>query len=119
MIEAKLNARLMTLSPNVYPNVAPANYRTPCAVYQRLETETFNDLESYSDEAFVTFQVSISSPIYKEAITLARAIRNNLRDWQEDGVQAASWLNEVVAVDDTTDVTLHRIMLFFKFFTAD
>ncbi|KQO06905.1 hypothetical protein ASF09_11635 [Sphingomonas sp. Leaf242] len=88
-------------------------------MYQCLETETFNTLDGYSNDSFVTFQISISSTVYREASNLARSIRNSLRDWQEDGVHAASWLNEVVAVDDTEDVTLHRIMLFFKFFTTD
>jgi len=119
MFEEMLYSRLSTVAQNVYPNVAPNNYKTPCAVYQVLETETFNDLDGYSPEAFVTVQISVSSTVYKEAKTLARAIRNDLRDWQRDEVSAASWMNEVVAVDNSTDITLHRIMLFFKFFVAD
>lgn len=119
MIETLLAARLKTIAANVYPNVAPANYKTPCVVYQRLETETINDLEGFSDQTFVTFLLSISSTVFGEAVLLARTIRNNLRAWHDDDVQAVSWLNEIVSVDNSTETELHRVMLFFKFYSDE
>jgi len=119
MIETLLNARLKTIAANVYPNVAPLNYKTPCVVYQNIDTETFNDLDGFADQRFVTFQLSISSPNFGEAKLLAHAVRNSLRDWREDGVSAVSWINEHAMVDDTTDTTLHRVLLFFKFFADE
>lgn len=117
-MEHLLAARLKTITPNVYPNVAPTDYKTPCVVYQTLETETFNDLEGYSDQAFVTVQLSISATVFGDAKRLARSIRENLGAWDDDQVQAVSWLNETVAVDNSTATSLHRVMLFFKFFVT-
>lgn len=119
MIETLLAARLKMAAVNVYPNVAPTNYKTPCVVYQRLETETFNDLDGYSDQTFVTFQLSISSTTYSDALTLARAVRDNLKSWQDENVRAVSWLNEVSSFDNSTETELHRVMLFFKFYIGD
>ncbi len=116
MIETLLNARLRAITENVYPNVAPLTYRSPCVVYQRLDTETISDISGEEvAQAFVTFQLAISSPIFGEAKLLARAVRNNLKSWQSDDVQAVSWINESVAVDSSTDVVLHRVLLFFRF----
>lgn len=119
MIETRLADRLETITPHVYPNVAPTDYKTPCVVYQVLDTEPFNDVDGYTDEAFVTVQLSISSTKFSEAKTLAREIRENLRDWDDGQVQTVSWINETVAVDNSTSTTLHRVMLFFKFYTAE
>lgn len=118
MIEKLLTARLKTLTLNVYPNAAPTDYKTPCVVYQVLDTETFNDLDSFASDAFVTIMLAISSPVYSEAKTLAASVRNNMQEWNEDGVQSVSWIDETNAVDNTTATTLHRVMLFFKFFVA-
>lgn len=118
MIDKPLTARLKTLTPNVYPNAAPTTYKTPCVVYQVIDTETFNDLDSFSNEAFVTVMLAISSPVYGDAKALAAAIRQNMQSWNDDGVQSASWIDETSGVDNTTSTMLHRIMLFFKFYVA-
>ncbi len=118
MINKLLTARLKTLTPHVYPNAAPTDYKTPCVVYQVIDTETFNDLDSFSNEAFVTVMLAISSPVYGDAKALAAAIRQNMESWNDEGTQSVSWINETSAVDNTTATMLHRIMLFFKFFVA-
>lgn len=119
MIETRLADRLETITPHVYPNVAPTDYKTPCVVYQVLETEPFNDFDGFSTEAFVTVMLAISSTKISEAKSLARSIVNNLRDWDDGQVQTVSWINETAAVDNSTSTTLHRVMLFFKFYTAE
>lgn len=119
MFETRLADRLENITPNVYPNVAPTDYQTPCVVYQVLDTEPFNDLDGFGIEAFVTVQLSISSTRFGEAKQLARKIRENLAEWQQDDVQSVAWINETVAVDNTTATTLHRVMLFFKFLAAE
>ncbi|MDG2532070.1 DUF3168 domain-containing protein [Sphingomonas sp. HITSZ_GF] len=119
MIETLLANRLETVAANVYPDVAPMSYQTPCVVYQRIDTETINDLDGGSDQAFVTFQISISSPRILEAKILARNVRNSLRTWIDDDVEAVSWINEHSTVDNSTDVALHRVLLFFRFFCAE
>lgn len=114
-----LTARLKSITPNVYPNVAPITYKLPCVVYQVIDTDTLNHLEGYADEAFVTMQLSVSSTVYGEAKTLARSIRNNLRDWDEGTVRTVSWINETSTVDNSTETELHRFLLFFKFYTTE
>ena len=119
MIEQHLYARLKTVAANVYPNVAPLNYKTPAVIYQRIDTEPMGDLDvGVATEGFVTFQVSVSAPVFGDAMTLARAIKSNLATWENDEVQSVSWLNEHPMTDDTTDVTLHRVLLFFKFYSS-
>lgn len=119
MIETLLTARLKTLTPNVYPNFAPTNYKTPCIVYQRLDTEAMNDFDNgVQDEGFVTFQFAISSTVFGEAKMMARNVRNSLRDWKEPEVQAVSWIDEHVMGDDSTETVLHRVLVFFKFHTT-
>ena len=119
MIEPLLGDRLETVTANVYATVAPTNYLTPGVVYQRLQTEAIGDLDGLAEEAFITFQLSISSPVFGEAKLLARAIRNNLRDWQDDTVQAVSWIDEIAAVDNSTETPLHRVLLFFRFYAVE
>lgn len=119
MIDQLLNARLKTCITNVYPSVAPTAYALPCAVYQLLETQVTTDLDgSVGDEGFVTFQISISSESYGQAKILARAIRNSLIIWKENGVETVEWLDEHMMADTTTQATLHRALLFFKFYTT-
>lgn len=117
-MESHLTARIKVLTPNVYPNVAPKKYSTPCVVYQLLDTETFNDLSGYSTDTFKTFQLAVSSPIYAEAQALAAAVRQSLSGWSTNSVKSVSWLDEVAAVDNTTDVTLHRFILIFRFYVS-
>lgn len=119
MIETRLADRLGAITPHVYPNVAPKSYKTPCVVYQVLETEPFNDLDGFSTEAFVTVMLSISATKISEAKALGRVMINDLREWDDDHVQTVSWINETAAVDNSTSTTLHRVMLFFKFYTAE
>lgn len=115
-IEALITARLKTVTPNVYVNVAPLKYLTPCCAYQLIETETLRDLsDDEQNEGWVTLQFAISSPIYSQAKTLARSIRNSLKAWEHEDISAAVWIDEVAGVDNSTDTALHRILLFFKF----
>lgn len=118
MFEKLLTARLKTLTPHVYPNAAPTDYKTPCVVYQVMDTETFNDFDGFSGDSFVTIMLAISSPVYGEAKALAAAVRENMEDWNEEGVQSVSWIDETGGADNSTAVMLHRIMVFFRFFVA-
>lgn len=119
MFEPRLASRLATIAENVYPNVAPENYATPAVVYQLLDSDPVNDLDGFGDETFVTVQLAISSTKFGEAKALARSIRRDLANWNDDKVVVLSWLNEVVAVDNSTDTTLYRVVLFFRFWVTD
>ena len=119
MIDTLLNARLKTITANVYPNVAPIDYALPCAVYQVLQTEVVTDLDgSIAYEGYVTVQISISSEKYGQAKLIARSIRNSLIAWDSPEIQATEWIDEHMMADTTTQSTIHRALLFFKFFCA-
>lgn len=114
MFEKLLTARLRTVVTNVYPLVAPMNYKTPCAVYQRLDTEAIEDLSGDISEEFVTFQVAISSTDYSEALTIAQAVRQSIVEWQDDSIDVMSFVNETMGVDNSTETALYRALLFFR-----
>ncbi len=119
MIDTLLHARLKTIAPNVYPNVAPLDYSLPAVVYQLIDTETITDLDgTINDEGYLTFQISVTSDKYAAAKLLARNIRNSVIAWEDPNIQAVAWINEHMMADTTTQHTLHRALLFFKFFCA-
>lgn len=119
MIDALLTSRLKTFTANVYPNVAPPDFALPCAVYQFLQTEVITDLDgSIQDEGYVTVQISVSSQSYGQAKLLARSIRNSLIAWESPDIQATEWIDEHMVADTTQQDTIHRALLFFKFFCA-
>jgi hypothetical protein len=122
MIEETLYARLKTQAANVYPLVAPKAYQRPCVVYNRVATEVVQDLDlddGTDQKTFLTFQIDVYSESFFQAKTLARAIKKNLRQWRDLDVQAVAWTDEHSTSDTTTELTLFRVMMFFKLFCAD
>lgn len=122
MIEELLYARLKTHAANVYPLAAPKAYQRPCVVYNRVATEMVEDLE-FSDgsdaQSFITFQIDVYSDSFLQAKTLARTIKKNLRVWRDLDVKVLAWTDEHSTVDTTTELSLYRVMMFFKLFCAD
>lgn len=120
MFETKLVARLKAVAANVYPLVAPLNYKSPAVVYNCVNVDpTRNIDEDLEDTSFMDFQIDVYSTSFLEAKTLARTIRNNLKAWQDDDVQAVAYIDEKGSVDNTTQTQLYRVMTFYKFFVTD
>lgn len=118
-METLLTARLETLTPHVYPNQAPTNYVTPCVVYQVIDTETLNHIDSISNEYFATIQLSISATTYGAGKRLAKLVRDSMIDWDDDRAQLVSWIGGHDSADNSTDTTIHRTMMFFRFFVSE
>lgn len=120
MIEVKLLERLKTVAQNVYYLQAPANYRVPCVVYNRVSTDPTRDVsDDDQDTAFAEFQIDVYSPDSFQAETLAKTIRTNLKEWQNSDVGCVAYTNKLSSVDQTTDVALYRVMTFFRMFITD
>lgn len=114
-----LTARLKSFTPNVYPNVAPLNYKLPCVVYQVIDTDVLTHLEGEAKESFVTMQLAVSSTVNGEAKSLAKSIRKDLTDWDDGKVQTVARINETAMVDSSEGNDIHRFLLFFKFYTTE
>lgn len=117
MIETKLQARLKTIAPNVYPLAAPKSYLRPAVVWNRVSTDPTRDIgDDLEDTMFVTFQIDVYSTLYDEAKALSDTIRASLKGWIDPDIQSVSWSDERAGVDQTTDVQLFRVMVFYTVF---
>ncbi|RSU77413.1 hypothetical protein BRX37_06030 [Sphingomonas sp. S-NIH.Pt3_0716] len=118
MIEAQLVAHLAALCPNMYPGAAPLDYSTPCVVYNRIATDPNDDLEGWTGEGWLTFQIDVYDPSYLAAKELAADIRDHMIEWDDDTVQSVTWIGETDMIDETTDTSLFRTMLQFRLFAV-
>ncbi len=119
MIEALLDARLLTITPNVYPGAAPLHYQRPCAIYNRIGTEPTRDLDDDDPTAIITFQIDVYSTLQNEAITIARAIRDSMKAWDEGDIQCVAYTARQDMVDNTSEIQLFRVMQFFEIMAND
>lgn len=113
MIETQLVTWLQDLAPNIYPGAAPLDYSTPAVVYNRIATTPEDDLQGWTGEGWVSFQIDVYDPGYRTAKELAAEIRDRMLAWEDDVVQAVSWSGETDLIDETTDTPLYRTMLTF------
>jgi hypothetical protein len=113
VIETEIVAWLSDIAPNMYPSVAPLNYTTPAVVYNRTSTDSEDDLEGFHNIGWISFQVDVYDPSYLIAKELAHDIRDRLLEMDDEIVHNVSFVNETDMVDETTEVSLHRVMLTF------
>lgn len=122
MIEIKLMSRLRTVADNVYPLSAPKDYKRPAVIYNRIDTDSVDDLDEWDGEdsdCFATFQIDVYSTSFMEAKTLARKIKKNMKLWQDDDARCTAYMDEKSMDDTTTDTTLYRVMAVYKVFCTD
>jgi hypothetical protein len=114
MFITALNQRLSTFTNNVYPVVAPLDYERPAIIYNIVNTNPVNDLNTNADLAFIRLRIDVYDTDYITAKTLAKSIRESIEAWRDDDVEGATWEDETDMIDDTTDLRLYRVMLAFS-----
>lgn len=122
MIEMKLVERLHTVADNIYPLSAPLEYKRPAVIYNRVDTETVDDLDDWDGEdedCFVTFQIDVYSTSFMEAKTLSRQIKKLMKTWRDDDAQCTAYMDEKSMDDNTSQTSLYRIMSVYKVFCTD
>jgi hypothetical protein len=122
MIEMKLVERLMTVAENVYPLSAPLDYKRPAVIYNRIDTDTVDDLDEWDGEdsdSFVTFQIDVYSTNFMEAKTLARKIKKNMKLWRDEDARVTAIMDEKTMDDNTSQTALFRVMAVYKVFCTD
>ncbi|WP_179640946.1 DUF3168 domain-containing protein [Sphingomonas guangdongensis] len=114
-----LTTLLLSVSPNVYVAKAPLDYSTPAIVYNHLATAPVDDLNADLDDleehAFALIQIDVYDPDLKVASALARTIRRKLRTTVERDF-GVTWTECFSDTDETTERTLHRVVMRFRVF---
>lgn len=115
IFEAKLQARLLTLCPNVYGLKAPLDYHRPAVVWSTFDEEAVIDLDEEYSETMMTMQIAVYDTNLIEAKTIAKSIRTSLKAWDDDDVRFENMAKMPDSVDDTTETQLFKVMAMFVF----
>lgn len=120
LLEEKIYARLETTAENIYPLKAPLAYKLPATVFNVLTDVPVRDISDDEQTAsFATIQIDVYSTDLLESMKLARTIRRDFLEWDEDGVQVLACANRQKSIDDTSEVDLYRTMMFFTLFVRE
>jgi hypothetical protein len=103
------------IADRVYPVVAPQNVAYPCITWQRISRTDVRSLQGPSGYADVRVQVDCWALTYTAVRQLAKAARQRLDGWDNDGQPVADCAidSERDLYDPTAEPRLHRTTLDF------
>lgn len=111
--------RLRSHCPHVYPGAAPQGYSEPCIVYNMIGLDPSRDLGDADDTAVMTYQIDVYSTRKTVATQMARAIRDDIKSWDDHQLQCMAYTNRADFIDQTTETKLYRVMQLFEMFGRD